>query len=144
MTITQLCKQAHKTAIDKGFWIPMEDEMSVQIDERPNRIPKVRYRNIAELLMLVVSELGEACEALRDNNRQSKRINISKKENKKEYPKCKIYNWKWCKDTFEDEIADCFIRLADMCEALNIDIEWQIKKKMEYNKTRPEKHGKEF
>jgi NTP pyrophosphatase (non-canonical NTP hydrolase) len=50
----------------------------------------------------------------------------------------------WQKDSFEDEIADVFIRLGDMCEALGVDIEWQIKKKMEYNKNRPYKHGKQF
>lgn len=46
--------------------------------------------------------------------------------------------------SFEMEISDVFIRLGDMCEALGIDIEWQINSKISYNKTRPHKHGKEF
>jgi NTP pyrophosphatase (non-canonical NTP hydrolase) len=112
MTIKELCKKAHRIAVDKGFWLVTPSG-------------HVAQRNTSELLMLIVSELGEACEALRKNQRQ-----ISKVE--------------WYKDTFEDEIADVFIRLGDMCEAMGIDIEWQIKKKMEYNQTRPQKHGKEF
>ena len=120
MTIKELCKKAHNIAVEHGFWLI-----------NPNG--SIVKRNIPELLMLCVSELGEACEALRKNSRQ-----IRSKDKK----------WAksdgWCKDTFEDEIADTFIRLADMCQALGIDIEWQIQKKMEYNKTRPIRHGKEF
>jgi len=48
------------------------------------------------------------------------------------------------KDTFEDEIADVFIRLGDLVGYLNIDIEKHIKMKMQYNATRPKLHGKEF
>jgi NTP pyrophosphatase (non-canonical NTP hydrolase) len=114
MHIKDLCKQAHNLAKEKGFWDLYENGTVIQ-------------RNIPELLMLIVSELGEACEALRKNNKQDK-----------------SYNTVWKKDTFEDEISDVFIRLGDMCEALGIDIEWQIEKKMEYNKTRPHKHGKAF
>lgn len=115
MRIKELCEKAHQTAVDKGFWY-------------------VAQKSPTELLMLIVSELGEACEALRKNRRQLPTIQQANGEFKKE----------WTKDTFEDEIADAFIRLGDMCQALNIDIEWQIEKKMEYNKTRPYKHGKEF
>jgi len=112
MHLKDLCKEAHRMAEDKGFW-DQEDP------------------NISEKLMLIVTELGEACEALRTDNRQwIKLTNPSKSQ--------------WAKDTFEDEIADTFIRLGDLCEALDIDIEWQIKQKMQYNKTRPAKHGKEF
>ena len=117
MTIKELCKKAHNMAKKKGFW--MTTALTNEL------IP----RNDSELLMLVVTELAEACEALRTNRTQ------------------KLYNESvilWHKDTFEDEIADAFIRLADLCEAKDIDIEWQIKKKLEYNATRPQKHGKKF
>jgi NTP pyrophosphatase (non-canonical NTP hydrolase) len=115
MHIKELCKKAHKMAVQKGFWEKKE-------------------RNIAELLMLIVSELGESCEALRREDRQGN-----------EYIKGEPTDPKiWRKDTFEDEICDTFIRLADLCEALDINIEWQIQKKMSYNKTRPIRHGKKF
>jgi NTP pyrophosphatase (non-canonical NTP hydrolase) len=48
------------------------------------------------------------------------------------------------KDTFEDELADAVIRIADLCGYLNIDLESHIKAKMRYNETRPHKHGKEY
>lgn len=47
-------------------------------------------------------------------------------------------------NSFEVELADAIIRIMDLAESEGIDLEWQIKKKMEYNKTRPRKHGKEF
>lgn len=122
MTIKELCKTAHDNAIEKGFWIPMEDIVK-------GKTPKVRYRNLSELLMLIVSELGEACEALRKDNRQ-----IIVKN-------CHKY---WHKDTFEDELADAVIRIADLAQSQGIDLEWQISRKLEYNKTREHKHGKEF
>jgi NTP pyrophosphatase (non-canonical NTP hydrolase) len=48
------------------------------------------------------------------------------------------------KDSFEDEIADAFLRLMDICGMLDIDIEKHIIMKSEYNKLRPAKHGKEY
>ena len=66
--------------------------------------------------MLIVSELGEALEALRYDDR----------------------------DNFAEELADVAIRLADLCGGLGIDLEAEIKKKMEKNKSRGYKHGKAF
>ncbi|MDR2336521.1 MAG: hypothetical protein LBE03_00235 [Candidatus Nomurabacteria bacterium] len=40
------------------------------------------------------------------------------------------------------ELADCVIRIFDFCEANEIDIEKAILEKMEFNKTRPFRHGK--
>jgi NTP pyrophosphatase (non-canonical NTP hydrolase) len=119
MTLKQLCKISHKLARLKGFWGDYGKDLTTYKDYY------VKDRNISEMLMLTVSELGEACNALRKNNLQHNA-------------------GAWRKDTFEDEIADTFIRLADMCEALDIDIDWQIKKKLQYNRTRPYKHGKAF
>lgn len=78
-------------------------------------------RNVGETLMLVVTELSEALEA--------HRINKTGYEQK---------------DTFEDEIADTLIRIFDMCGGYNIDIERQLKWKIEHNKTREHKHGKNY
>jgi NTP pyrophosphatase (non-canonical NTP hydrolase) len=100
----------------------------------------IKERNIPEMLMLIVSELSEALEAHR----------------KGIFAKSDMYDWcyeeeyfpEWfkseVKDTFEDEIADTFIRLFDLCEYLNIDIEKHIEAKIEYNKTRGHKHGKGY
>ena len=127
MTIKALIKKCHNLAVEKGFW-----------DD---------FRNNSELLMLIVSELGEACEALRKDNRAKKEEYI------KAYKESKINEGSilsnLCfeakiKNTFEDEIADTMIRLFDLAGGLGIDLEWYIKKKLEYNKSRPEKHGKKF
>ena len=42
------------------------------------------------------------------------------------------------------ELADTVIRIADLCEALGLDLEEAILKKHEFNKTRPYKHGKKI
>lgn len=39
------------------------------------------------------------------------------------------------------ELADLFIRLMDLCGKYDIDIESAVKMKMEFNKTRPHRHG---
>jgi len=39
------------------------------------------------------------------------------------------------------EFADLFIRVADTCKTYNIPLESALMKKMEYNKTRPYRHG---
>lgn len=39
------------------------------------------------------------------------------------------------------ELADCIIRIFDYCNANGIDIEWAIHEKLEFNKTRPYRHG---
>jgi NTP pyrophosphatase (non-canonical NTP hydrolase) len=105
MNIKEVQQESHQIAVDKGFW-------------------EEGKRNLSELLMLVVSELGEACEALRKDNRQINKI--------------------WRKDAFEDELADAVIRIFDLAESEGIDLEWQIRQKLDYNKTRPKKHGKKF
>lgn len=70
-------------------------------------------------LMLVVTEVAEAAEALRHDD----------------------------KALFDEELADTIIRLLDICGACNIDIEEidieeEVKKKMLKNQSRPHKHGK--
>ena len=73
-----------------------------------------KERNIGEALMLIVTELAEAMEGYRHQDH----------------------------DNFREELADTFIRLFDLCGGLGIDIEAEIIKKAEKNKSRPYKHGK--
>lgn len=42
------------------------------------------------------------------------------------------------------ELADVIIRCLDMADYYGIDIEDAIREKMEFNETRPYKHGKQF
>ena len=65
MTLKELCKQAHQIAVEKGFWHceqceGFEPDEVCGLCEGTGQVK----RNVSELLMLIVSELGEACEAL--------------------------------------------------------------------------------
>lgn len=45
---------------------------------------------------------------------------------------------------FNEEIADVWIRLADLTGFLDIDLEKEIEKKMTINKDRPYKHNRKY
>lgn len=118
-------KQIYQNNKDKGFW---ENE-----------------RNVGELLMLVVSELGEAMESHRKGKFASRDFFYRELEANPEHSDTPELSFKHhVKDTFEDEIADAIIRLLDLSAGLEIDIEWHIQKKIEYNKTREKLHGKKY
>lgn len=99
-------------------------------------------------LMLIVSELTEALEADR-KSKHADHTGIDALENDG-------YTWedspisyrdqfeRTIKDSHEDEIADAIIRLMDYAGAKGIDLEWHIYHKLEYNKTREQKHGKAY
>lgn len=67
-------------------------------------------------LLLVITELSEATEALRKGDESN----------------------------FVEELADTVIRLLHICGAANIDIETAVEVKMLVNEKRPHKHGKKF
>jgi len=74
------------------------------------------------LLMLMVSELAEAAEAVRHGNPLTdKPIPLM--------------------SGLEEELADTVIRIMDMAAALGMDLGWAIEKKMAYNATREYRHG---
>lgn len=130
----QLIKKAHMTARDKGFW------------DDP--------RNKPELLMLIVSELSEALEALRKDHFANKMVadtllkDLHLDEIDEEFflleGAWKESFEKYVKSSFEDEIADVAIRLFDLCGGLDVDLKKHIELKMKYNSMRGYKHGKKF
>ena len=69
---------------------------------------------IDTMLLRIHSEVSEASEAARD-------------ENMKE---------------LAEEMADIFIRLANACEVMGIDLEEEVKKKQTKNIERPKLHGR--
>jgi NTP pyrophosphatase (non-canonical NTP hydrolase) len=129
-----LIKRAHGTAKEKGFW------------DTP--------RNVSEMLMLVVSELAEAQEALRKDHYANQEVVNSlaqdlelDKTDEEFLLKTLVWKGKFednIKSTFQDEIADVAIRLFDLCGGLNIDLQKHIELKMKYNSMRGYKHGKAF
>jgi NTP pyrophosphatase (non-canonical NTP hydrolase) len=93
-TFTELIKTAHEHAKAGGWW---DTE-----------------RNTGELLMLIVSECGEALEA----HRNEKRADMESWSSQYTGRPMSNVNEKggfetWIKDTFEDELADIVIRIAD-------------------------------
>lgn len=93
-----------KDNVDRGWW-----DMGVE------------NRNKAEMLMLMVTELAEACEALRKPHLKDEHLPDE--------------------DAVGLELADTVIRIMDYCGAYNIDLGDLIVKKLDYNRTRAYKHG---
>lgn len=81
-------------------------------------------RNDGEMIALMHAELSEALEYLRKGNQPSDHI-----------PQF---------SGLEEEFADVVIRLMDMGAARNLRIAEAIIAKMEFNASRPHKHGKKF
>lgn len=110
----------HEWAKEKGFWEGKQNDN--------------------EKIMLMVTELSEAVEALRHNNLISPILNtLSSKDidGKLYYPHGSI-------SCVEEELADCVIRIMDYCAFKNFNLGKAIIEKMKYNETREHKHGKQF
>ncbi len=103
LDINKLAIQALTTATENGFYTPDN------IDENSGN-------GMMEKLMLVVTEVAEAAEAVR----------VGDFEN------------------FQEEIADTIIRLLDICGACGIDIHSMIAIKMAINEKREKLHGKKM
>lgn len=119
--LNEIAKTFHQSAVNKGFWD--------------------KEREKGTILMLVVSELAEALEADRKNRYASDMPTVLLHSDLDTFPEIFKGN---VKDTFEDEIADTFIRLFDLVGAYNIDIDKHIELKMKYNQTREKMHGKKY
>lgn len=106
MKIKDLVQDAWQHAEDKGFHsLPGSD-------------------NPGERLMLIVCELAEVMEEIRDG-----------------HPLNEIYYAHGKPEGVPIELADVFIRLADFCGQHDVPIETALKTKAAFNKTRPFRHG---
>jgi NTP pyrophosphatase (non-canonical NTP hydrolase) len=115
MYINKIIKEVHENAIDKGFYDKIYELLELYKDKKDDY---KLYKNlfICQQLLLIITELGEATEGLRQGN---------------------IVN-------FKEEIADTVIRLFDLSGFLQMNLEYEIKKKMAVNKLRPNLHNKQF
>lgn len=82
--------------------------------------------DVCEKLLLVVTEVAEATEEVRDGNMATYFSEGGKPEG---YP---------------SELADVVLRVMDMAQQGGIDLAAEIRQKIAYNKTRPFKHGRKF
>lgn len=96
--VNDMADEIHKNAKEKGFYN----------DLKPNNA-----RHILSQLMLIVTEVAEAAEAVR----------IGDTEN------------------FAEELADIIIRTLDTASSQGINIEQEIVNKMEKNRLRERRHG---
>lgn len=124
----KLAKQINNGVREKGFWDSMDKEINCAnaYSDDSSTAKAINDAFIAQKIALVMSEAGEALEAMRKPNYEKNGYGIGEK------------------DSFADELADTIIRLLDLCGELDIDIDAQIEWKMNHNATRPPKHGKEF
>lgn len=113
-TVSEYVEECHKNAVEKGFWdfylSALCRPMPVELRRRLNQYVTTT------LIMLIVTELSEAVEALRKDDMSN----------------------------FKEELADVAIRLFDLVGGLEIDLEEEINKKMEINKNREKMHNKLF
>jgi NTP pyrophosphatase (non-canonical NTP hydrolase) len=100
----ELATRHHAMMVDRGFW-EEEHEDAVR-------------------LMLMVTELAEACEAIRHSNP----------------PDDKIPEF----SGLESELADVILRIMDMAQARGLRVAEALLAKITYNATRGYKHGKAF
>lgn len=129
MDLKEVVKIAHENSTAHGFW---EGE-----------------QNISEKLMLIVTEVAEACECLRDSSGEAMPDPGFLDEPGTQYQFDLVHFPDLAfksnvKNTFPDELADIVIRVADLAGHLGYDLDRHVKLKMEYNASRPVKHGKNF
>ena len=101
MSVRRLQEEAHRIAVEHGWW-----------DEA---------RSAGEALMLIVTELAEAMEALRVEREPSGAIPDFSK--------------------VEEELADAVIRILDFAGGHGLDLEGAVEAKMRFNESRPYRHG---
>lgn len=112
MTIRELQKQVHETAIGAGWY---DGELGEKSESR-----------IASMLCLIHSEVSEALEDLRHNRMELEGDASSGRLKPVGFP---------------SELADIIVRVLDLAEWLGIDMEQAIQDKASFNSRRDYKHG---
>lgn len=123
MDILEAQKAIHDMAQDKGWWdLPEQLQRLVEVDHETAKW--VQTHLIGTKLMLVVTELAEAFEELRDS-----------------HPANHIYFVGEKPEGFPIEIADATIRLLDLAGRVGLNHGADIELKVAYNATRAFRHG---
>ena len=112
-----LSREAHKTAIEHGFYAEHSDMMeALENGGADMRLIEAADRDfILSQIAKVASECGEAVHAIQKGKQP---------------------------EEVAEELADVVIRILDLCGHMDMPLGEIMIRKMEYNKTRPYKHGK--
>lgn len=114
MTIAELIREAHATAVEKGWW--------------------ERDRPFSEGIALMHSELSEALEDWRKWGMDPSKFIIGPNRGEPCGEDAVVAG-------LAVELADVLIRIGDWCGKHGIPLEDALRAKMAYNKTRPHRHG---
>jgi hypothetical protein len=129
---------AHAYELETGGRLP---DLQKRIGEwRRGRQFRTDWHNVPEKLMLTVTELSEAMEAYRH---LPEPILAWLQAGGGRHDAPEGGEWRVWYHNFVEELADTFIRLADLCDALEINLASCVFAKMGKNELRPIKHGKE-
>lgn len=138
-----VCKLAHERGIDwltGDYLMGISDRVNTPDVLSINDLVRKAHANAVEkgfwakpsefgtLIALMHDELSEALREARDGHAPDE--TYFRKDGKPE--------------GIPSELADVVIRVFDVCGYYGINLEAAIVQKMEFNKTRPEKHGKRF
>ena len=142
-TLNTLAVEFNNYVREKGFWNEYDKALKMCDEHDYSRIMAIRNAFLCQKLMLTVTELSEAVEALRHQKRCS--MNPDEMKTMLESGQTEKFISEFSskiKDTFEDELADSLIRILDLSAELEIDMDFHVKAKMMYNLTRDEMHGR--
>lgn len=126
VNMNELAKEIHENAVAHGWW---EEE-----------------RSFGEIVALCYSELSEALEEYHRAGRpmEWRKCEIDGLPCDKvtcECDDCSGYYFDKKPEGIAVEMADCLIRILDWFGKENLDVDRIVQEKMEYNKSRPYRHG---
>lgn len=125
MNIKELINESYSVALEKGWHSPSKSDI--------------------EAIALCITELAEAIEEIRvdaDSIYQTQDVLIEGHWTEKDIlPNDSRWNKNLKPEGIVVELADCIIRIADLCGKNNWDLETALRIKMDYNKTRSFRHG---
>lgn len=128
--LNEMAKEIHANAVENGWW-----------DEE---------RSFGDIVALCHSELSEALEEYRAGRPMVWKACMTCDGNTPCYEegcgdwdngKCELTCLSPKPEGIAVEMADCIIRILDWCGKEGVDIDAIMQEKMEYNLTRPYRHG---
>lgn len=124
-TISYLVDSAYDNSAEHGFWDEYDDTLAAITDPQTSRAYELGEKYTLEIklskIALMMSELGEAVEGIRKPARDQHLPHLTQEA---------------------VELADVLIRIFDYCGKFNVPLAEALLAKMQYNVSRPYKHGK--